>query len=641
MIQMNNIHTSESDLKNNKTVKRHCTWVLPVLSAFYGLCAVLGREAVQYGEIRLNKQMCLRLVLYIGIFFAVILLLWTLMERFRYSLEVSSKDIKPVPSKDIKTVLSKSSGSTAVAAAAHGRLRWLFYSAFLWVCYFVIFLGVYPGFFLYDAHDELQQFIDGAFTTHHPMLHVLLLGNIIERVYAFTGNYNTAIAVYILLQMTLISIIFGMLTDSFERRTGIGRGSAAVILLWLGLFPVHSMYVLCSVKDSLFSVFLAAAVLVLEGMLLADTRHSCISTAGSSIGHLTYIRAFVFVIAAVLMMQLRNNGIYAYAVFMLTAIALLLRSSGKASLRSCGARTFAASSSVRNSRITLCILLVLPLLISFGLTHGLNTRYHAKDAGRKEMLAVPIQQLARMYAYDRDSLTIAEQEQLEHYLPAEAMMRYSAACADPVKLDFSEEAYAASPAQFWKLYFSLVRRHPLAAVNAWIMTSHGLWYPNAVINGYAGHSVFTFVYGDSSYFGYETELPGVRDSRIPAIDAFYHWLSLDPQIQRMPFIHLFFSPGAAVWLFLFLLGFLFYTKKTEAAIAYLLPFFVILTVFLGPMSLVRYVYYLWILNPFLLLEVLKAASSSALKASPSSALEAASSSVPEAAPSSVANAFAS
>lgn len=47
--------------------------------------------------------------------------------------------------------------------------------------------------------------------------------------------------------------------------------------------------------------------------------------------------------------------------------------------------------------------------------------------------------------------------------------------------------------------------------------SYGFWYPDTVIDVYSDNSVFTFTYKDSSYFGYEVEEPGFRDSRIPCL----------------------------------------------------------------------------------------------------------------------------
>ena len=134
------------------------------------------------------------------------------------------------------------------------------------------------------------------------------------------------------------------------------------------------------------------------------------------------------------------------------------------------------------------------------------------------------------------------------------------------------------------------------------MTTYGFWYPDAVIDVYRGNSVFTFTYGDSSYFGYEVEEPGRRESKIPALDELYRRMSLEIAQQRIPVLSMLFSPGFLFWSAAFLIGFLWYGKRGRRAVAYMLPALVWLTVILGPTYLVRYVVFLWALAPVLLFD---------------------------------------
>lgn len=50
------------------------------------------------------------------------------------------------------------------------------YAIILFLCWLPVFLAVYPGFFAYDATDELQEVLTGQYVTRHPLLHVLMLG---------------------------------------------------------------------------------------------------------------------------------------------------------------------------------------------------------------------------------------------------------------------------------------------------------------------------------------------------------------------------------------------------------------------------------------------------------------------------------
>lgn len=46
------------------------------------------------------------------------------------------------------------------------------YAIILFLCWLPVFLAVYPGFFAYDATEELQEVLTGQYVTRHPLLHV-------------------------------------------------------------------------------------------------------------------------------------------------------------------------------------------------------------------------------------------------------------------------------------------------------------------------------------------------------------------------------------------------------------------------------------------------------------------------------------
>lgn len=460
----------------------------------------------------------------------------------------------------------KSTGVTDICDDTHNI--WLISFAIIWVCYFVVFLGVYPGFFVYDAQYELMETISREFNNLQPIFHVLYMGGIIQGVHKFTGDYNIAIAVFILCQMTFIAAVEGYLVSFLSNRT-LSRRGAVVLSLYLGLFPVLAMYALCSAKDGVFGAFLILVFIQLQSYIekpleYVSLRKNRVILIASSVG----------------MMLMRSNGVYAYIVFAAIAIIFARKMEGF---------------------YKLLRLMIVSVILFFIINKGLLTAVDAENYGSREMLTVPIQQMARLYSYDKDALTANEQEGILTYLPEEAIARYNPKCSDMVKIDFNEEAFAANKWDFVKLWLELGIKHPIAYINAWAMTSYGLWYPGALIDGYAGNEVFTFTYGESSYFGYETELPGVRDSKIPIIDSFYRWLSLDPAIQKIPFISLIFSPGFMLWVMLGIITYRIYKKRAITTLPYLLPILVICTAMLGPISLVRYSYYLWILVPVALL----------------------------------------
>ncbi|MBR4767954.1 MAG: hypothetical protein IK088_03155, partial [Lachnospiraceae bacterium] len=300
--------------------------------------------------------------------------------------------------------------------------------------------------------------------------------------------------------------------------------------------------------------------------------------------------------SAVLMMLHRNNGVYAFLIFAaFGALILYLK---------------------KRNETRFFLYCLLAVLLYGTLNRGLLLATNATDVGHREILTVPIQQMARVYAYDSGSLIEEEKSAIERYVPKIALEKYNPKCSDGVKILFQENEYLKDKKEFYLLWLKLFAKHPAAYLNAWVMTSYGLYYPGAVIDGYAGNEVYTFVYGESSYFGYETEPPGERHSLIPAIDRFYRFLSLDPKIQRIPVLRLLFAPGFLLWVYLYFAGFLIYCGRYETALPYILPLCVVFTCLFGPMSLVRYVWYLWIFAPVIVYEALTAGDGTVSSAGP-------------------------
>ncbi len=176
-----------------------------------------------------------------------------------------------------------------------------------------VFLAEFPGFFVYDAHDELYEVLTRTFTAHHPLLHVLLLGRTIAFFHKFTGSWNAGIAVYIFLQMLVITAVFSLVLQML-RKFYVPRRVRVICLLFLGLFPTVVMYVLCSAKDGLFSAFLLLLTVFLY-LLYRDPEHFLQSRK----------KAAGFVLSALLMMLFRYNGFYSFLVFVPFGIIFLPR----------------------------------------------------------------------------------------------------------------------------------------------------------------------------------------------------------------------------------------------------------------------------------------------------------------------------
>ena len=537
-------------------------WVFPALFSFvFSLCMIFGAQLESKGSVAFAN---------VGMWICslVLTVCFTILVRFLW---------ERIPAFAVKEVLYETGvkSENTNKDKGYGISNVLQTAAAIFVCYVPVFLAVYPGFFVYDAQDELLQVITRNFSTHHPLLHVLMLGGIIQLVYKITGSYNLGIACYTLFQMVVLSWVFAYAIHCLKKE-GMPKWARNIAALYFGLFPTIVMFSLCSAKDGLFTGMVLIMTLMLRELFRSPADFW---------GKKTHV---IFLIGSALMMcLLRHNGFYALVVFaLLTAVT---------------AKWTGLSCIWKKGLIAFAVVLAGYFLINSTMT----ILFSADDSENQELLTVPIMQMARVYAYEQDTLSEEDKQTLNEILPHDALMRYTPKVSDGVKIDFNNEVYSKNPSKYLKLWAKLGAEHPFAYLNAWFMTSYGFWYPDAVIDVYRGNSVFTFTYEDSSYFGFETEQPGLRKSRIPFLEEVYRRLSLELTQQRVPVLSMLFSPGFLFWTMMVILGKFAYERNFKKLFPYGFVFLLWLTVILGPTYLVRYVVFLWVLAPVLVWDLMR------------------------------------
>lgn len=505
-------------------------------------------DSVENVDLR-DWTLWLQLAAFTVIFTGLVRLLWRLLDLLR-DREASASGKMPDKITGVFNIFDKKAD--------------LFAFLFLLLCWLPVFLAVYPGFFVYDAQDEYVQVATRTFSTHHPLVHVLLLGGIICAVHKLTDSYNLGIACYMVFQMALAAGGFTFLF-SYLRKKKISRSLRFIGLVWLGLFPTVVMFTLCSAKDALFTL---ALLFLLVCLLEMGTEEAFFQSKGWRM---------LFAGSGAAMMLLRNNGFYAFVVMI--PLLLILKKDHRGQI------------------LFLSVCAVVGCILVNG---GLKLALHAEDSEYQELLTVPIQQLARTYKYAPEVFSEEDRDILYEVLDEEALSLYTPRLSDPVKYRFDNAAFARDKGKYAGLWLRVGVKKPLIYLNAWWLTSYGFWYPDTVINVYGGNTVFTFTYKDNSYFGYEVEQPGVRESKIPWLDEVYRKLSLEVWKEKVPVFSWLFSPGAMFWLYAFLFAWLLNNRRYEIMYPFLPAFLLWLTVLLGPTYLPRYVLFFWYALPLFL-----------------------------------------
>lgn len=536
---------------DKKRIELRSQLIAAVFSLCFSTAILFGTrlDSVENVDVK-DVTLWLHLLAFTGVFTGLVLLLWGLLDGLH---NVGKSFVGKAVDK-ITHVLNITDAQADLAAFL-----------FLLLCWLPVFLAVYPGFFVYDAQDEYIQVATRTFSTHHPLVHVLLLGGIICAVHKLTDSYNLGIACYTAFQMAVAAGVFTFLF-SYLRKRKVSRTLRLVSLVWLGMFPTVVMFTLCSAKDALFT--LALLLLLICLLELGRDGEAFFTSKGWRI---------LFVISGMAMMLFRNNGFYAFLVMI--PILILLQKGRRGQL------------------LLLSVCAVAGCLLVNG---GLKAAFHADDSEYQELLTVPIQQIARTYKYAPETFSPQDLEMLYEVLDEEALSLYTPRLSDPVKYRFDNEAFAKDKGRYASLWLRVGMKKPLIYLNAWLMTSYGFWYPDTIINVYGGNTVFTFTYKDNSYFGYEVEQPGVRESKIPWLNEVYRKLSLEVWKEKVPVLSWLFSPGAMFWLYAFLFARLLNNKRYAMLYPFLPIFLVWLTVLLGPTYLPRYVLFFWYALPLFL-----------------------------------------
>lgn len=525
-----------------------------IFSTCFSIAMAFGKELefVEYVDFT-DGVMWIAIAVNIVIFSVLMRYIWHWMESYRR--KIKCEKLVTAQRKTIMKWVNELSGWKRLAGM----------TLIFIICFLPLFIASYPGFFVYDATDEVRQYINWEFTDRHPLLHVLLLGKIVQTGYELTGSYNFGIAAFMVIQMLCCAVCFAWVMEIL-RKIGTGKWLKLITFLFFAFFPVIKMYVICSSKDTLYTICMVGVIGLLIEMV-ADTASFLENNK-----KLICLAVMLYGMAI-----FRNNGLYIF--WLMIVIFIILAGKGR--------------------RFKMGVLMAGTLVGILFTNYALRTVLKPVSTGAMETLTVPIQQLARAYNLKSEVFEQEEKKILYEILPEEALLRYRARLSDPVKSSFKGNKFEENPGKYIYLWLRIGLKCPFTYINAWMETSYGFWYPDAVINVYKGNGVQTFTYEDSSYFGFETEEPGKRSGHFPWLLEQYRKISLELFQQKMPVISMLFSPGFMFWLFTFACVTFMKDQEWKKVAVFAPALLNWLTVMFGPTYLVRYVLIFWFSLPLL------------------------------------------
>ncbi len=455
---------------------------------------------------------------------------------------------------------------------------------FLAVSWLPAYLAYYPAICAYDAPLQVGQAVDDYLIDHHPLVHTLLIRGAIFLGRDVFGDANVGIGIYAGLQLLFLAASFAYGIAMLHRF--LIRPLWQLLVLLYGMFyPFHWYMAVTMTKDTVFTGFVilmtaALCALLLEGRDELRPRGTDAVLSFGTVGVILF----------------RNNGKYALLVSLL--ILLLAALFGRARRRLWG-RIFGA--------------MAVSFLLGNLLLSAVFTLSGAKQGDRREMLSMPIQQLARTMIYHggvgvlpEDDNTMREEDRalIDDFLLDGAYRWYDADFTDPVKAHTNTYVVRYRYAEFFETYFRLLSDYPGDFINAALAVNAGYLYPNDESHAHINEQEGLTGRGYVQTYWYEADLVprGIyKDSKWESLrEILERWADGNTYL-KLPVLKYLFVPGSYLYLYLVLAGYLVIRKRWRMLVplAFVLGYYI--TLFLGPTVQLRYLYPVMVLLPFVAL----------------------------------------
>lgn len=444
------------------------------------------------------------------------------------------------------------------------------------------YLAYYPAICTYDSPIQVGQIAENSFIDHHPIAHTLLIKGTMEFGRGVLGSVNAGIAAYALLQVLLLAAVlaFGILR---LYRHGVRPRWLISLLILLMIFPFNVYMSLSVTKDTVFSAFFVLQLLLVYELLYEAPEKKQVTW-----------RELLFLFSTLGMILFRNNGKFAFCVFLAALILMVLF--GRKGRKRFGRLLLWSAAGFLAGNMALTAL--------FQMTD-------AEQGDRREMLSMPIQQLARCMIYhggagvlpeDDNTMEETDKALIRDFILNEGYRNYDPVISDPVKRHTNTYVVRYRLKDFATVYFRLLTKYPGDFINAALAVDAGYLYPGDVTHAYvntapniSGMGYVQTRWSEEVFANY-----GIyKDSRWEWLHGHMERWADENGYLKIPVLRYLFMPGIWIWLYLFLFGWLMLRREFDRC----LPLALILgyygTLLLGPTVQLRYIYPVMLAFPFM------------------------------------------
>lgn len=356
------------------------------------------------------------------------------------------------------------------------------------VVWLVIYLGMYPGVYGYDAHTFFRQnMVDTIPVSTYPFYSTIFY-KLFCLGLELGGSNESGLALAMAVQGALC--LFGVWRVlCFLEAYAHSKKAIVGAALFYTLLPTHAILSFSSTTDAPFTIFFSMCVIHAVRIVLDKEAYWKAPKNWLS-----------FCMWMVLLCLTRSNGLYTLLVFAVFIPFLL------------------PQTRVR----TLAVLLAATLI--FQTCQGAINAHYGVDPGGSafnSMLSIPVQQIGRVHEYAHDKLSEEEWAVIYRYFPSDIfyIYNYQPCISDGFMRAKNNELLTQELGPFVKMYMAVLTRAPVECLEAGLLSCSGIWYPDKYYSDWRMYHPFIEYQMYTDAPNYDPIYPAIhRQSKLPLVD---------------------------------------------------------------------------------------------------------------------------
>ena len=442
-----------------------------------------------------------------------------------------------------------------------GRKAFFLTFLLLLICYLPIFLYVFPGYYAYDGPTQIYDLLHNhSWSAAHPIFHTAILGVCFFIGNALFGSYTAGLALYSAVCALAAAMVFSYVCK-YMADMKIPKVIIVLSFIYFALNPLIQLYLFVTTKDMLYALSMLLLFLFSVDIMLNPGRFFT-----------SAFRIIRFILMVIIMCFLRNQGIYIMCLF---------------------APFFVIA--CKGHRIKSLLVIVSSILIVWGIQGPISSFLNIAPSNFREALSVPMQQLVRVVHFAPESLAEEEKDYIHELIAEEGITGYLPFISDPVKSYFDIQVFKDDPVKFAKIYLAVGMNNINIYFDSFLWGSLGYYYIGNTNNLDYGYwtRVLDFLRPDSKSM---TFIEISKHNFFPLYGRYFEKIE-SGAFLRLPFFSIVCGNALPFFIMLFVLGYLFFSRKYKLAVPLILLFAYWLTLLIGPVVLLRYTLPLMISAP--------------------------------------------